>query len=600
VDWHPWGEEPFQVAQATNRPIFLSIGFAACHWCHVMERESFQDASVAEILNREFVPVKVDRQEHPDVDSAYMQAVQQMTGAGGWPLTVFLTPEGLPFLGGTYFPPERRDGLPGFRELLEAVADGWKNQREQVMQEVKGLRSHLRSLVAPVHTTQVQLPWDEAMAAWKEAFDRREGGLRQVPKFPNPGLIEAWLTCGLGGDGEALQMALLTLEKMAHGAIFDQVGGGFHRYAVDALWGDPHFEKMLGDNALLARLYQLAGEATGRDDLLRVARETADWMEREMALPGGGFAAALDADSAGEEGRYYLWTRGEAEQLLSPELVGSCQVGDEPQPLRGPLLPEVRRQLLEARRNREAPARDEQLLIEWNGYALSLMAMMHRLKPAEALAQRVKALCGAKLCRLIAGDRLVGAPLAQDLGAWLEGLIDLYQATWDPSYVNWALQLAEGLSELRPNRLLFVAPSLAEEGSSPSALSLLVRGLARLGHLVQRPALVQAAERLLRRHAGVLTPQNAPLYPYLLLAASWVKRPVTLVQLSGPREEVQPFLQVAQRHRLGQCLVRYQPADALQVVVCSGFRCTSQPVTVEALEAFLNRQSVKGDVECNA
>jgi uncharacterized protein len=605
VDWHVWGAEAFKLAHETNRPVFLSIGYAACHWCHVMERESFSDATVAEILNRDFVPIKVDRLEHPDVDSLYMTALMQMTGSGGWPLNMFLMPNGLPFMGGTYFPPEPREQLFAFKDVLKAVAGAWKERKSDVADEAKRLAQHLRGLLTPVRASQIQTPWPEAMEAWREAFDWEQGGVRQVPKFPHPGLIEAWLTHGVrSGDNEAIQMALLSLEKMARGGIYDQLGGGFHRYTVDREWRVPHYEKMLSDNALLARLYLLAADATGRDDLRQVAEATAGWMEREMVLPQGGFAAALDADTEGEEGRFYLWTAQQVRELLPEELANAvCTrfgLGAEPRPLavtgeadsaavqRGCQL------LLEARRQRVAPARDEQLLTEWNGYAISALANLGHVDAARSIAQRVKASCGENLCHLIVDGTKKGRCLPHDLGAWIDGLIDLYQASWNEDYLTWAVALSESLPDLRADPGLFLAPPLDEEGASPSALALLVRSFAKLGHLIQRPNLVELAEQLMRRHGGKMTSQTAPLYPYLMVAASWLVEPVRLVQVTGPLEAAQPFIDAARRQRIHQVLVSYQTGPELQVMVCSQFQCTAQPRTVAELEEELSHEKTAG------
>jgi uncharacterized protein YyaL (SSP411 family) len=398
-------------------------------------------------------------------------------------------------------------------------------------------------------------------------------------------------------------MATLTLDKMARGALFDQLGGGFHRYTVDALWRTPHYEKMLVDNALLARLYYTASIVTGRSDFKQVAEQTIEWMLREMQLPDGGFAAALDADTEGEEGKYYLWSANEVAEILDPVTTSAvCQMyglwGGTRQPLvaqgKGDAnrVEQGKRRLLEVRSKRVAPARDEQLIIEANGLALSALAVMGYIEPAVALVRRVTSVCGDSLCHLIADGKAVGEPLPQDIGAWIDGLVDLYQATWDESYLKWALSLAGKINDLRPRPHLFAQPSLIDESGTPSPLALLVRALGRLGHLTQQPEIVQAAERFLRRHGGGLDQRRAPYFPYLLLAAGWVEGPVRLVQLLGTSDQVKPFIEVIHRHPLAECLVRYQYSDQLDVSLCEGFECTAQPPNPTELEAALQQQEL--------
>src|SRR5512132_3428562 len=313
VDWLPWGPEALGQAAQEDKPILLSIGYSACHWCHVMEHESFEDEETAALLNESFVPIKVDREERPDVDDIYMEAVQGMTGQGGWPLTVFLDPEGVPFYGGTYFPPEPRQGMPSFSQVLEATAGAYRTQREELREASARIRE---SLGAVGRVEQSQEPLDrsllsQAASGLQAAFDRSHGGFGGAPKFPSASALEFLLDPGQNDP------VRLTLDKMMHGGIHDQLGGGFHRYSVDAAWLVPHFEKMLYDNALLARVYLHGWQVMGEERWRRVAEETLDYMVRDLRLPEGGFASAQDADTDGIEGLTYTWNEQEMRDALT-------------------------------------------------------------------------------------------------------------------------------------------------------------------------------------------------------------------------------------------------------------------------------------------
>jgi uncharacterized protein len=413
VDWRPWGNEALTLARTEQRPIFLSIGYASCHWCHVMAHESFEDPDIARLLNDNFVSIKVDREERFDLDQIYMEAVQAMGGRGGWPLSAFLTPEGEPFFGGTYWPPRARDGMPGFDQVLLAVADAWQHRRSSVVEQAHRITELLcqvnraaateeRSTAAPSIEGDDAL-FQEAETMLRRSFDPEWGGFGPAPKFPQP-LALRWLlrrSYRLGND-ELLQMATTTLGRMAAGGMFDHLGGGFHRYSVDERWLAPHFEKMLYDNATLAVCYLEAWRATGREEYAVVVRQTLDYLLRDMTDPQGGFYSGEDADSEGQEGMFYLWTSGEIEAALGPETgrlfcrvydvtdVGNFEgrnilnllrpleveaklLGCEPAQLRA-RLDAARQELLTARAKRIRPGRDEKVLVGWNSLAIDALA----------------------------------------------------------------------------------------------------------------------------------------------------------------------------------------------------------------------------------
>jgi uncharacterized protein YyaL (SSP411 family) len=365
VDWYPWGEEALARARDEDRPILLSVGYSACHWCHVMERESFEDAETAALMNEHFVSVKVDREERPDIDAVYMDAVVALTGQGGWPMTVFLTPDGEPFFGGTYYPPERRFGMPSFREVLTAIAESWRERREKIDQSAGELTEHLRS------ASRIQPSGDEAgddvlltaVDRLESDFDAEWGGWGSAPKFPPASTLEFLLRRG------EREMVGKTLDGMAAGGMYDLVGGGFHRYSVDERWLVPHFEKMLYDNAQLAVSYLHGHLALGVERYRQVAEETVEYMLRELSLDGGGLASAQDADTDGVEGLTFTWAPGEGapDEVLEPFEDGRYVV-------RGQLDEATRARLRELREQRRKPLRDDKAIASWNGLALAALA----------------------------------------------------------------------------------------------------------------------------------------------------------------------------------------------------------------------------------
>jgi uncharacterized protein YyaL (SSP411 family) len=367
VDWYPWNEEAFELARAEDRPVLLSIGYAACHWCHVMEHESFEDPETAELMNERFVCIKVDREERPDVDGLYMEAVVTMTGHGGWPMTVFLTPDGRPFYGGTYFPPEPRYNMPSFRQLLLAVSEAYRERRSELERQADALveaireASALRPSTEPLTTELLS----RAVSALAGQFDPEFGGFGRAPKFPPASNLEFLLRTD---REDTLELVRKTLDGMAAGGMYDVVGGGFHRYSVDDRWLVPHFEKMLYDNALLASVYLHAWVVTGEDRYRRIVEETLDYLVRELRLPEGGFASAQDADTAGVEGLTYTWVPDEVDDP------GWLQPFEGRGIIRVELPPDAKRRLLEERQRREQPLRDDKVVTAWNGLALAAFA----------------------------------------------------------------------------------------------------------------------------------------------------------------------------------------------------------------------------------
>ena len=512
VDWYPWGPEALNRAREEQRPILLSVGYSACHWCHVMERESFENPEIAAIMNRHFVCIKVDREERPDIDQIYMNAVTMMTGQGGWPMTVFLTPDGKPFYGGTYYPPHDLYGRPGFPRVLEAVAEAWRERRTEIeeqggllIQEMKG-RSTLDLAPAPV--TPYLL--DTAFSNLRQGFDGRFGGFGGAPKFPQPMIVDFLLRYAKRSRrDEPLRMAELTLEKMAFGGMYDQLGGGFHRYSTDAHWLVPHFEKMLYDNAQLAHTYLRAYQLTGDGLYRRIVEETLDYVRREMTAPEGGFYSSQDADSEGEEGKFFVWTAAEVEAVLGKEDAAffdrfydvsergnfeeknvlnvpaapdafARSIGMDPRELEGRLA-EMRRKLFEARELRVKPGRDEKIVTAWNGLMLATFAdagavleradyLQTAINNAEFLLREMardgtvmrtgkhdhrhpvaddgSGVEGAHPLLQSTGFRVAPIPgFLEDYATLTDGLLHLYEATFRREYLDSAVELANRMME---------------------------------------------------------------------------------------------------------------------------------------------------------
>ncbi len=551
VDWYPWGPEALERARNEDKPILLSIGYSACHWCHVMERESFENEDIAALMNENFVSIKVDREERPDLDSIYMTAVQAMTGQGGWPMTVFLTPDGRPFYGGTYFPPEERGGLPSFPRVVQSLARAYRENRGDVVQTTQKLVDHIRQASSGV-VSRDPLTVDilhQAYSGIASQFDHRHGGTGLQPKFPQPMIYEFLIRHHLRFESpSALDMVELTLEKMAHGGIYDQLGGGFHRYSTDTYWLVPHFEKMLYDNALLARLYLHAFQMTGKPLYRRIVEETLDYVAREMTDPLGGFYSAQDADSEGVEGKFFIWRPEEISDILGKEdaeifsrLYGVTRTGnfeghsilhlDEPadkvardagmpQSELIELVQRSRAALLQARESRVHPGRDDKVLTSWNGLMLRAFAEAGAVFERPDYVSKANENAKSLLDNLRNGDRLLRTyregkaslnGYLEDYAFLIDGLIALHEATLDQRWLEEAIALGHGMVDLfweegdgvwydtgRDHEALIVRPRDVSDNAIPSGGSVATDALLRLAIITGDTELNRRAAESLR------------------------------------------------------------------------------------------------------
>jgi len=623
VDWYPWGPEALERAKAEDKPIFLSIGYAACHWCHVMERESFEDEATAAELNANFIPIKVDREERPDLDQVYMAAVVALTGSGGWPMSVFLTPDGRPFYGGTYFPDTPRHGLPAFRQVLAAIARAWREQRAEI--ESSGSRL-VEALVArsgpPAGSSPPLRPepalLEEAVANLEATFDRENGGWGRAPKFPQPMTIEFLLRRALVPDARALAMARRTLERMADGGIHDQLGGGFHRYATDPAWLVPHFEKMLSDNAQLARVYLHAHLLTGAPRYLEVAADTLDYIERELATPDGAWAASQDADTGGVEGATFTWTLAEVLEALGEDdgrlfaaaygvreggnwegrtilaRVASDEelaagfglgVGDVRE-----RLAETRAVLLARRRARPQPARDDKVLAAWNGLALAAFADANAAlgdspdpvlaargrrwgaaatRAAEVLLARLRRPDG-RLGRSWKDGRLTGQGVLEDHTHLAEGLLALYEATADERWFVAARDLAEIVLEhfaapdggfydtADDHEPLVTRPRELQDNALPSGNAMAATVLLRLAALTGESRYRTAAEQAIGRVGADAGRHPGAFGQWLVAIDALLARGVEVAVVGDPADP-------ATRRLLGPARTGFRPHQVLAV-----------------------------------
>jgi len=596
VDWYPWGPEAFDKARREDKPIFLSIGYSTCHWCHVMERESFESAEIAEVINRSFVPVKVDREERPDVDHIYMTYVQAATGSGGWPMSVFLTPDLKPFFGGTYFAPDNRYGRPGFRDILERLAQAWKNQRDEIVRSSGDVIERLKLATAsgpPDRALLDKTILDSTFQYFRRTFDSEHGGFGDAPKFPRPVALNFLFRYHVRSHrDEALQMPLETLRAMANGGMHDQLGGGFHRYSVDERWFVPHFEKMLYDQAQLAVSYIEAYQLTHDPFYAGIARSTLDYVLRDMTHAGGGFYSAEDADSVIDpanpkekgEGAFYLWTAKELEQLLGERLAKmfAHRYGVEPDgnvhedphgEFTGKNILYVQTEdndtqaqiqaaipkLLEARSKRVRPHLDDKTLTSWNALMISAFA-----KAAQALdeprylaaAQRAADFIlqqmynpstGTLLRRYRDGEAGIHGFL-DDYAFLISALLDLYETDFNPQHLEMAVALTGKMRELfeDPTEGAFFTTAAGDDslvlrmkddydGAEPSGNSIALLDLLRLAHITDRAEIREAADRTLRSLATKMAGQPVAV-PQMLVALDYslaAKREVVLVGDAG-------------------------------------------------------------------
>ncbi|MBP7687381.1 MAG: thioredoxin domain-containing protein [Thermoflexales bacterium] len=591
VEWYPWGEEALARARTENKPIFLSIGYAACHWCHVMEHESFEDETTARVMNELFVNIKVDREERPDLDSIYMSAVVGLTGGGGWPMSVFLTPDGRPFYGGTYFPSTPRHGMPAFREVLKAVADAWHNRREEILKNSDGILGYLKQandFVAQVESQSLSTgTLAKAEQLIGRSFDRVNGGWGGAPKFPQPMTLEFLLRRYTQTANAPLRTMLdHTLQKMAHGGMYDQLGGGFHRYSTDAQWLVPHFEKMLYDNSQLARVYLHAAQALNEPFYRRIATEILDYVAREMTHPDGGFYSTQDADSEGVEGKFFVWTVAEVrsilgdDEILFSEVYGVTSHGNFHEHhlpagqnilsvLKDPIgvaqanglslaeleakLAQARQKLFDVRERRIKPQRDEKILAAWNGLMLAAFAEAARdpllaeraqlyrsvaERNAEFLLREMR-LPGGRLLRTWKDGRAKLNAYLEDYAAVIEGLIELYQTTFDERWFVAARDLADTMLQhfadpaggffdtSDDHEALVTRPKDLQDNAVPSGNALAATVLLKLYAFTSDDLYYKQAELMLSILQGALA--QAPTgFAQWLCALDFA--------LSGPRE----------------------------------------------------------------
>jgi uncharacterized protein YyaL (SSP411 family) len=654
VDWYPWGEEALRRARELDRPIFLSIGYSACHWCHVMEHESFEDAEVADILNRHFVSIKVDREERPDLDQIYMAAVQLMTRQGGWPMSMFLTPDLQPFFGGTYFPPDDRYGRPGFKRVLLSLAQAWQEQRQTIHEQAGHVTEHVQNMLrleSAGGALGVEL-LRNAVSALSQAFDRAQGGFGSAPKFPHPLELRLLLRAAVRfDDDDILGMVKQTLDHMARGGMYDQLGGGFHRYSTDERWLVPHFEKMLYDNSLLADAYLEAYQVTGEPYYGQIVEETLAYTLREMTSPEGPFYSTQDADSEGVEGKFFVWSLEEVKRILGSDAELFCSIydvtaegnweghnilhlargldqearlmGQNEEELRQ-RLDECRHKLLEVRNRRVRPGRDEKFLTSWNGLMIAAMAKAYQVLEKPEYVQAAIQAADYILTRMRAADgkllRTAGAGAPAKLNAYLEdytfmldALITLYEASFEPRWLDAAVDLvritieqfwdeAEGgfFYTGRDHEQLIARTKDPHDSSVPSGNSLAVLSFLRLAKLTGRRDLFDKAEKTLHlfRDLMVSSPMAAS---QMLSGLDFDLGPVHELAVVGESnaEETQKALRlIRQRFRPNQ-VVAFKPATGAdanleRMIPLLAGKTAQGPVTTYICQDFTCQAPVVG------
>jgi uncharacterized protein YyaL (SSP411 family) len=646
VDWFPWGPEALARARQLDWPIFLSVGYSACHWCHVMEHESFENEEIARLLNAHFVSIKVDREERPDLDQIYMASIQMLTGQGGWPMSVFLTPDLRPFTGGTYFPPEDRYGRPGFKKVLATIAHWWPTRRGEIEDIAGQLTEHLQA-VGRLEAAEGDLSPEllrRAAAGLVRAFDPVHGGFGQAPKFPHPMdlrvLLRVWRRFG---DDQALHMARTTLDHMARGGIYDHLGGGFARYSTDARWLVPHFEKMLYDNALLSVAYLEAYQATGEELYRQVVEETLGWVGREMTSPEGPFYSTLDADSEGVEGKFYVWSAHEIDAILGAEDAavfnsvygvepeGSWEHGQNilhcvktlPQYARLHAIPEAdlkallaraREKLFAIRSRRVRPGLDDKALTSWNGLMIDAFARAAVVLDHPSYAQaaghaadfiltRMRTVEGRLLHTYRTGSEAKLNGYLDDYAYLLEGLVSLYQATFAPRWIEAALDLSRVLIDQfwdpqegaffytgRDHEALIARTKDPHDNATPSGNAMAVTALLRLVKLTGRADLRDKAETTLRLYRGLLG-SNPLAAGQMLIAFDFHLGPVQELAIVGDpeAEDTRRVLRTIHRKfRPWSVVALKSPADSTSDVLLPllADKTTQGPVTTYVCQDF--------------
>jgi uncharacterized protein len=631
VDWYAWGDEAFERAALEDKPIFLSVGYSTCYWCHVMERESFSDPEIAKQLNDAFVAIKLDREERPDLDEIYMNATQLLTESGGWPNSVFLTPDGRPFFAGTYFPPDDRHGRPGFPRVLTAIREAWALRRSEVLQQAEALAEAIRRQAAGGTAGGLPDPGlgDELEADLARRFDRRDGGFGRAPKFPSPANLFFLLDRARAGHAEARDMLVVTLDRIARGGIQDQIGGGFHRYSTDARWLVPHFEKMLYDNASLAELYAEADALAPAEGFSRVCRATLDFVLREMTGPEGGFLSAIDAETDGHEGAYYTWTAADLDAALDPatrarlaSLYGFASAPNFesdryvlhlPQPVDDALLAEAaagRATLLAVRSARKRPLTDDKVLTDWNGMMIGAMALAGRrlgepryreaaARAASFVLAQLRDAATGELRHVYRQGRAKVAGLLDDYAFLVAGLLRLHEATNEARWLDEALRLqaeqdrrlwdeAEGgYFNAGDDPRLLVRSKSAHDGAVSSATGIAALNLIALGVLTKDPAHRARAEQLFRAVSEPLA--RWPQAHATLVRALGVFGPMEDATLAAPPAPAGPTAAAQEVVRIEARLDRAASGPwkpfLLELVVQEGWHVNANPPLLRFLVA---------------
>jgi len=694
VNWYPWGEEAFDKAKKEDKPVFLSIGYSTCHWCHVMKHESFSDPVTAKIMNKNFVSIKVDREERPDVDSIYMTAVLLLTGRGGWPLSVFLTPDGKPFYGGTYFPPEDRWGMPGFKTVLNSIADAWKMDKIKVLASGDSLANLIRRQVEGAGTGGPELTpatLDTAFNQLSSQFDSRHGGFGTAPKFPMGHtlsfLLRYWKRAG---SKKSLEMVEKTLDAMASGGMYDQLGGGFHRYSTDRSWIVPHFEKMLYDQAMLSRAYLDAYQGTRKEEYARVAKEILDYVLRDMTAPEGGFYSAEDADSLTpdapasgikREGAYYIWSKDRILDLLGKEngelfcyAYGVKDKGNAPDDPHGEfegknilhrahgaegaearfekspeevrkILDDSRAKLFAARSKRPRPHLDDKILTDWNGLMIGILARASRVlsnkryleaaeKAADFILTKLRREDGRLLHRYRKGDAAIPAYL-DDYAFLINGLIELYQASFEPRYLEEAENLSDSMVSLfgegeegglfstgNDTVAILARERDSHDGAIPSGNSIAALDLLRVGRITAQPSLEARGRAIMDAFSGKIN-QTPTAHTQMLTALDFAIGPTKEIVIAGEGDDPD-VLKMAQfidsifmpnkvvvLHGSGkgakaiEALVPYLKEmtpikGKATAYVCESYSCKLPTTSLEGLDELLSGNPGRGGIEGNA